>query len=175
MAKSRVITCPDVPRTVSIYAKLDNDSCGQHAHMLWPHLALPLLLCALQPHWLAFNSSKHCISPNLGAFALFLLCTICSLSPPTFFFSYLSCSLSPNITSSERPLPHSQTGVVDPLLYTPLHFFHSTYNKPHDYYLSAPLDYKLFFWSGSSLYLWCLAQGLTHSKYWLNEWTNKLH
>ena len=72
MANGRFIICLDLPRTVSIYAKKDNHSCSQPAHIFWTHLALPLLLPALQPHWPASNSSKHCISPNLGSFALFL-------------------------------------------------------------------------------------------------------
>lgn len=55
-----------------------------------------------------------------------------ALPPPTYLFpldSYLSFSLSSNITSSERSLFHPQTGVIYPLLHSPLCFFHSTHNK----------------------------------------------
>ena len=48
MANGRFIICLDLPRTVSIYAKKDNHSCSQPAHIFWTHLALPLLLPALQ-------------------------------------------------------------------------------------------------------------------------------
>ena len=37
-----------------------------------------------------------------------------------------------------------------------------------------PQQIKLLLWSGSSLYLWYLAQGLTPSIYLLNEWMSKL-
>lgn len=176
MANNRVIICPDLPRTVPIYARLDNHSCDQPAHMAQPPLAFPLLSSALQPYWLAFNSSKHGTLPNLTAFAL--ISSLPNALPPSIYLflldSYLSFSLSSNITSSERSLLHPQTGVINPLLHIPLCFFHSTYNKygftcigsSHDYYLSMPLDQKLLFWSEPSLYS---AQGLTHSKYLLNE------
>lgn len=133
VANSRAIRCPDLPRTVSIYAKLNNDSCGQPAHMVWPHLALTLILSTFQPTGLLSTppnivhppTQRICIIPSLYN----------TLPLPTSFFlldSCLSCSLRSNITSWERPLLHPQRAVMDPLLFTPLGFFHSTYNKPHD-------------------------------------------
>lgn len=132
MANGRVIICLDLPRTVSIYAKKDNHSCSQPAHIFWTHLALPLLLPALQPHWPASSSSKQLYIPQPQ-----LICIVPSLkdiplSLSIFFSSYLFCSLSSNITSSERSPPHSQTGMTDLLLHMPLCFFHSIYNRPND-------------------------------------------
>lgn len=111
MTNSRVIIHPDMPRTAPtpIYAKLDNHSSDQPAHMVWPHLASPLFLAVLQHHWLAINSSKHCTSPNLRSFTLFLLDTILFPSSHLPFSTWLlSFSLISNITSSERGLVQLQ-------------------------------------------------------------------
>lgn len=95
-ANGRVIICLDLPRTVSIYAKKDNHSCSQPAHIFWTHLALPLLLPTLQSHWPASNSSKH-----LGSFALFLHWRI--FPSPYISFSPLICSaVSAEISPPQR-------------------------------------------------------------------------
>lgn len=124
MANHRIVIYPDLPRMATIHAKLNNHPCSQPAHLVWPPLASPLRISGLQPHWLAFNSSKHYTFPDLRVLPLFPLCTILSsLCPPTFSYLTLTYpSVSPQIiTCSETSLLHFQTRVTYPLLSSPIY------------------------------------------------------
>lgn len=108
------------------------------SHMVWLHLASPLLLSALHPHRLAINSSKHCISPNLRAFAWFLFV---QYLPPLPIYLFLLTLIYPSVSSQISPprrgfLSTPQTRVIYPSLYTSLHFFHKTYNECGIAYIS---------------------------------------
>ena len=173
MANGRFIIWLDLPRTVSIYAKKDNHSCSQPAHIFWTHLALPLLLPALQPHWPASNSSKHCISPNLGSFALFLHWRI--FPSPHLSFSPLICSaVSAQISPPQRDRLLTPRQGWQTSCYTFLYVSSIALITDLMIRTGQPQQIKLLLWSGSSSYLWYPAQGLTPSIYLLNEWMNKL-
>lgn len=146
MANHRIVIYPDLPRMATIHAKLNNHPCSQPAHLVWPPLASPLRISGLQPHWLAFNSSKHYTFPDLRVLALFPLPSLYNtlLPLPTYLFlldSYLSFSLTSNyhlLRDVSSSLPDKSDIPFVKLSY--LYFFHSNYNKCGFTYIHSPHD-----------------------------------